>query len=385
MKKGLEYNVALALYFLIVIGIVTLEYLLITDKVISILVIFFSISLSVIISFFIEFGYESKTSLSYRKKYQELKSKENRTNFEELYLLAFQSKADDILKEYISKNKIKGVESLDVYIGKLNEIEVFYRYSGFEVTLTIQSDKTNYQINSPMKYDAVKENQEFEKMKNTDININLSSSIESFFIEVVSFIKEENKVILDYIDRSNVDPVFNGRLFHKLDYYKKVLKDFSIVYLVFSVVFLIGTIVMIIDVINKTNDEAIYGLVAFSAAFLSLLCGSILNLRNLSLIRSDIENKRTSQINGKPKKARVLYTKLNKHSPPQLLCIELTFDKLKLVIPFEDGKYFLKTGSLKRCNKKLSEITRKLTYLEKSKVVILGSEEYKKVVFQEFL
>ena len=122
MKKSLEYNVALALYFLIVIGIVTLEYLLITDKVISILVIFFSIPLSVIISFFIEFGYESKTSLSYRKKYQELKSKENRTNFEELYLLAFQSKADDILKEYISKNKIKGIESLDVYIGKLNEI-----------------------------------------------------------------------------------------------------------------------------------------------------------------------------------------------------------------------------------------------------------------------
>lgn len=320
------------------------------------------------------------------KYYNQLKLKPNLNNYEKLYILTYQNKIEEILKDEFKKNKLKDISSLDGYIENINEINIIYKYSSCEVLIEITDNNIKYSIDTPTKYDGLDSNKEFENKKDTKININSFNDFDLFIDSLVLLIEQTMNEITNFKNNNIVDEVFNGRLINKLKNSSNYLKQEGYVCAILGpillIMFTIITVFMITDTdYIKENPFGYYLGFMFSILFVAFtgFC-SIYGLNYIFKYRNmldDIKNKRTTVITEKPIRIRIIKDQLNKYNSRRTLrYIKLYFKHTSILIPYINNEYVKKPKNIRLTIDKLMDLECNITYLSKSRIVIKGGEKY---------
>ena len=110
-----------------------------------------------------------------KKYFNYLKQKTERNIFEEFYILTYQQKADELVKQHLEKNKISGIHSINLESTYNKKVFMYCSYKGFRIVLLFDNDSVQYAVDSPSRYNGTKANINFEKLSKEDI------SYEQFF------------------------------------------------------------------------------------------------------------------------------------------------------------------------------------------------------------
>jgi len=318
-----------------------------------------------------------------KKYYMKIKSKENKSSYEKLYILAYQEKDEEII-DILRLHKIKDLRDVGIYVNKVDQIDIIYRYKGFDVTIKVYETKVVYLIDTPSRYDYLEINKEFEKENIIEIeikNINYDTLINKL-IEVINTTKEK---IITFTYTNVVDEVFNGRLLRKIERYKKNCKELGIIEVVFGSLIAIILLLVVLANINNpnffgNNTEKIIGIICFSLfiafGFFSVIHGIELIKLHISAT-NDFNQKRLKKIKERPKKIKIIYEdNYRRRNVRYISGIIICFDKVKLTIPFECIEGKKRDANIKLFKQKCLEIRDEITYLEKSKLIINGSKKY---------
>ena len=100
-----------------------------------------------------------------KKYFNYLNQKTERTMFEEFYILTYQQKADELVKQHLEKNKISGIHSINLESTYNKKVFMYCNYKGFRIVLLFDKDSVQYAVDSPSRYDGTKANINFEKLK----------------------------------------------------------------------------------------------------------------------------------------------------------------------------------------------------------------------------
>ena len=305
-------------YIATILSFIALAVYAIIDKnyklliTLGVLVLFF-----VVVILFIQFSTvginkrQKKLSLQYKK----YKNKANRTLFEELYMMAFTERLDEQLKSFMKKEKLKSIQALCSDVIDEETFDIFYRYIGFDVTLSIKKNNLNYCIDSPVKYDGTSQNISFEKKKDVDIDINKLSSIDEFYNMIKGLISEINIEIDNFKETNSTDEIFNGRL---VDSFERLVKRFkyegyiSVILGPPILVFMMfGLVYSFIDISYK--EENFVGFIAciiscfcLGIVFLFIIIIGINYLKIYKNYQKDFDLKRYKVTNEKIKNIRVV-------------------------------------------------------------------------------
>lgn len=327
-----------------------------------------------------------------REMYHYLKSKENKTNFETLFTYAYTSTADDKLKGILHKEKVKNISNLDVKVSSPNEIDITYSYKGFYVELSLTENGSYSEVTPPIRLINNKNTKNLKKMKVEDYKINNYFTLEEFFNVVVSDTIEKMQEIKEVFDiiESTKDPFFD-KLSQNLSNANSYFLFEGIICAVCGVFIVVLFTVLIIIGINpesnffgKSQDERTFGLILWIILIIIFINVSVYGLKYVIRYineKNDIKLKRVKMIDLKPRKVRLIYGKKGRYSSKETIdFLKLYYDKFNLLIPFEYSHELTNKGRLKECYLVLLEVSAKIKYLEKSKIVISGANEYKRIV-----
>lgn len=376
-------------YIATILSFIALAVYAIIDKnyklliTLGILVLFF-----VVVILFIQFSTvginkrQKKLSLQYKK----YKNKANRTLFEELYMMAFTERLDEQLKSFMKKEKLKSIQAICSDVIDEDTFDIFYRYIGFDVTLSIKKNNLNYCIDSPVKYDGTSQNISFEKKKDVDIDINKLSSIDEFYNMIKGLISEINIEIDNFKETNLTDEIFNGRLVDSfagsLKYFKNngyiavILGPPLLVFMIFGVVY------SFVDVsYRKENFVGFITLIVcgtiFSIVFLLCIIIGVKYLRIYKNYQKDFNLKRYKAIKQKIKNISVVRENASRHNSITLIrYLVLYYDNLKLIVPVKGFAPFAGRKNMKIFKEKCLEETCNIKYLEKSGLVFDGASKY---------
>lgn len=376
-------------YIATILSFIALAVYAIIDKnyklliTLGILVLFF-----VVVILFIHF---STAGINKRQKklslqYKTYKNKANRTLFEELYMMAFTERLDEQLKSFIKKEKLKSIQALCSDVIDEDTFDIFYRYIGFDVTLSIKKNNLNYRIDSPVKYDGTSQNISFEKKKDVDIDINKLSSIDEFYNMIKGLISEINIEVDNFKETNQTDEIFNGRL---VDSFERLVKRFKyegyisvILGPPILVFMMIGLVYSFIDISYK--EENFVGFIAciiscfsLGIVFLFIIIIGINYLKIYKNYQKDFDLKRYKVINEKIKNIRVVRENVGRYDSSRTIrYIILYYENLKLIVPIKGYVEFSGRKNLKVFKEKCLELKCSIKYLEKSKLVFDGAGRY---------
>lgn len=328
-----------------------------------------------------------------QKYYNELAKRDNLSIFEQVKLLAYEDKLDDLIRNKLKDKKIKNVLSLETDVNGIDKAMFWYRFNGFEVIVNISNDIVTYQIDSPANYEYLSDNHKFEEEKKEFINLNNYNSITEIIDDLVKLVLEINGQIEVFQASHTIDQTFNGRLLKKIENLRKCLKTNGLGLVILSPILLFGFSIMlyfgITDFEYREENPIGYtifmiSIVLFLAFIIFSLFIGIWCLKTLCAIKKDIQEKSIEKITVKPKNVKIIAESLGKHSIRRVLrFIYIVTDDCKLIIPFSNNHWINK--SVRKCAKECEKITAELTYLKTSKVVISGYSKYIGVVKRELL
>lgn len=384
MEKKEKFEIALGIISfigLVIIAIINKSY----KGLIAIGIMILLTAILFLIIFLLDLSIERKIK-KIIKHYGYLKSKSSINIYEELYILTFQNKIEELLKDEFKKNKLKDIHSLDVYIENINEVDIIYKYSSCEVLIEISNNNIKYSIDTPSKYDGIDANKEFEKKKDTNININSFNDFDLFIDSLVLLIEQTLNEINNFKNNNIVDEVFNGRLINKLRNSSSYLKQEGYVCAILGPILLIIFTIITVFIIKDTdyikeNPLGYYMGILFSILFVAFsgFC-TIYGLNYIFKYRNmldDIKNKRTTVITEQPVRIRIIKDQLNKYNSRRTLrYIKLYFKHTSILIPYINNEYVRKPKNIKLTIDKLLDLECNITYLSKSRIAIKGGEKY---------
>ncbi|MBQ8292579.1 MAG: hypothetical protein IJX78_02080 [Bacilli bacterium] len=334
--------------------------------------------------------YADKFLKKKQARYKSVLEKTSKTIYDELYILAYQKQADDLLKELIKKEKVKGISSLDIEIIGLDKIHLYYKYNSFDVEAYIKDDCVVYVIDSPAKYDGTKANKELEKKRTSSFKINNYISVEDFFDEFIEVIKTTNKEIDIYIENNVVDNIFNGRLIFKLKDSTDYLKREGYICAILGIFLFIASVAILYSGLQDkefmSNNQLGYFVCIFCALlFVGFTAGCTIYGFNYVIkylnMKKDIEHKQYEIMTEKPRRVRIIHDQKSKYSNHRTLrYIKLYYQKTSLLIPFSDYEEVNRIKNKRKCCKELLKLHKELKYLKRSRLVISGHQEYIKIV-----
>lgn len=327
-----------------------------------------------------------KTNKKIVDNYRALKEKPNKTVFDELYILAYQEKLDDLLIERIKRRKIKDVSSIIAYTEGTKSVEIDFIYRGFDFSASINEKNIQYQIRVATRYEILNNN-EFEKKHDVSYLLEEDNCVDDLIDNVCELIKSVIVEINDYCDLNKVDDIFNGRLNNKLCDYIFDLKQYRWLYIILLIMGISLSILFAVKIVEKdypNNEVLIMDLMIMCASvavsILSVI-SSIYYFTQYGKIQSDLKNKQTSFIESKPKRVIICRELLTKY-PRKLRYIKLYFDNKIIIIPL--AHCYLRKRNFKQFYSDCKKLEAKFTYLSKSNVVILGEERYINLVRKHF-
>ena len=318
--------------------------------------------------------------------YRALKEKSNKTIFDELYILAYQEKLDNLFNERIKQSKIKEVSSIVSYIEGTKSVEIGFFYRGFNFSASIYKENAQYQIRVATRYQLLK-NDEFEKKHNADFLLEEVNCVDDLINNFCELTKSVLVEINNYCDLNKVDDEFNGRLNNKLNDYILDIKEHRWVYITFLTIGILLAAILSVKIVAKdypNNEVLIMCLMFIGAGAIVSIFSTIFSIYcfiQYRKIQFDLKNKQTSVIDGKPKRAFICRQYFS-NGTPKLRYIKLYFDNRKVIIPL--AYCYLNKWNFKQFYSDCKKVEGKLTYLSKSNVVISGEERYIKLVRKHF-
>jgi len=327
-----------------------------------------------------------KTNKKIVDNYRALKEKPNKTVFDELYILAYQEKLDDLLIERIKRRKIKDVSSIIAYTEGTKSVEIDFIYRGFDFSASINEKNIQYQIRVATRYGLLNNN-EFEKKHDASNLLEEVNCLDDLIDNVCELTQNVLVEINNYCDLNKVDEVFNGRLNNKINDYISDVKQYRWLGITILIIGMILAVLFAIKIVEKdypNNEVLIMCLFFMSAGVVVSVLFTIYSIYYFSQYRKiqfDLKNKQTSFIEGKPKRVFICRELLTKF-PRKLRYIKLFFDNKKAIIPLTNC--YLYKRNFKQFYSDCKKLEAKFTYLSKSNVVILGEERYIKLIKKYF-
>lgn len=328
----------------------------------------------------------NKANKKINDKYHMLKEKTERTVFEECYVLSIKEELEKRIYEEVKINKHKEVGNIFSDICDLNTIDLYYRFRGFEVIITIKENNITYAIDTPSRYDGTKNNDEFENKKKTDFSPKEFYDIDSFIKNIYSLMLEINSDIDTFSLENITDENFNGRMFNKIKPFKDFLKREGLVCVIaspfFIIFFIVGLYFAISDV--EYRNENLPGYITsliliplFLGFFLFVFIYGIFRLVQLNNLKNDLKQKNFSIIEGVPTKVKISKEAAGRHSNTIFIrCIILYFDKVKLYISLPQFTTLENNKNVRVFYNECLKVKCKLKYLTKSKIVFDGENKY---------
>lgn len=330
-------------------------------------------------------GFAKKTK-KLNKEYHKLKEKNCRTLFEELFTLSYTDKLDELLKEYCKKEKVKSIQSLSTDVIDVTRIDLYYRYIGFDVSVSIRENEINYIIDSPVKYDGTSQNITFEKKKRVEIDINCLANVNEFLKMINELIKTINVEIKEFEEVNVTDEIFNGRLVHNFEMLVKRFKQEGLLLVILgplvTIFFIIAFIYCLVDV--SYREENIIGFhlatILCPAFAILFIIGIILGIQYLIIsisYKKDFRLKRYKEIKQQLKNIKVVREARSRYDSIKVIrFLVLYYDNIKLIVPVKGYVEFNNRKNMRKFKAKCLEETCNIKYLERSKLVFDGANKY---------
>ena len=327
------------------------------------------------------------------KYFNYLNQKTERTIFEEFYILTYQQKADELVKQHLQKNKINEIHSINLE-STYNKVFMYCSYKGFRIVLLFDKDSVQYVVDSPSRYNGTNANINFEKLSKEDIAYEQFFDINELGDFIANLISKLKDKIESFSDTNIVDPIFNGRLLNKTKSYLSHMKKEGLICVILTppltAFMLWGLIYSFVDKNYKIENPAgfytaIICCSAFSIFFFILLIYGIKLLVQRRKFKKDYMLKSLSTIFEFPNKVKIIKEKPGKYSDNfYLISAKLYFNKIKLIIPF-DGELILNKQNIKKCCEECKKIKSEIKYLPKSRIIIDGEKQFVKIIKKQIL
>ena len=359
------------------IGLFMFLSLLIDNEIISFILSILVFVLLFYLAFKIWDWYPDKIKELTSNKYNELKIKENKTMYEELYVNAYTDYTVTILELLLKENKVNNVYNLDFHVSyDKNYVSFHFNHKRHSVYYYLYENKIEYYIDSPPKYDHLDCNKEYEKTKKIDININEYDTLESYFNELIPSIRENIEIIDKFEEDVNLISINKVALEEAIDY-KDYNKDMSIFLIVLSFILLIMCVFITINTIELENKISIILNVIILLIPISGLGAGIYALIVSFIMAKDIKKQNVSFISGTPDKAKLKIEYIGYRQKVKICTgIKIFINDKKLILPYSFS------NPTKEDKMFISDIVTKtkleLTYYTNSKLIVSGSESIKK-------
>lgn len=357
----------------------------------GLLLVFFSVVFVFLVIFDYKFNNQKNMKV---KKYRKIRNKENKSIFEELFIKAFQNKLDDEIREITKEFDIKNIKNFEVELIDKETIHIYYRYNRFTVYTYIKDDKVSYHIDTPEEYDGTKENKLFESKKYFSKKINDYNSVKEFLNEFALVTSSIQNDVNTFVDNNIVDDVFNGRLYHKLLNFSKVIKLEGFLCSILGFIMIGFFIYMFYLGIFKWEYDGklfatILGIIMCLFLTLFLFYMTFYGLQLLKIwfgMIKDIENREVCTIKDEVIKVKIKHDEASRYSRIRYIrYIKVYFKDLSVYIPFSNNEILNNPENIKKCVKECMIVNRELTYLKRSKVVIKGDNAFYAIVKKHLL
>ncbi len=323
------------------------------------------------------------------KKYQAIQKQDNITPFDQLYILTFQGKIEEKLREIIKHKKYKDIGLDDFEILEDNKLAFNFKYQEFYFEYLISDDKIKYKLIPPTKY-QVTEFQTTNTLEQVlDFTVNDDNLVE-FINRLIENVNDLKISITKFLTNYHVDEVFNGKLSNKLSALLSYIKTEGLCVIIISPIFLIILFVLLFTTIkdpNFTNNNPTEYVITviFLTIFIGIIIGYLIYGLNYLKIylnyQNDFKNKSTSKLTTPPKRVRLIYDQQSKwRRNGAIRYLKLYYDNMSLLIPFNGYQMINHNFNKKECYEECLEIIPNLTYLTKSKIVISGGNKYINIV-----
>ncbi len=321
-----------------------------------------------------------------KQRYESIKQQEIKTVFGECYVLAYEDSLASSLFSVFEKNKVNGIRSITTDIDGINSIIIRCQYNAFEVFIHVYKDRTDYRIFPPSRFDIIKSTKSFIEKRTAKISSVECYDIESFLYQLSTLMGNIKNIIDIFISSNKVDNIFNGRLLHKFDYYWNNAKIESIIGIIvgpflFVMMFCCFVFGFLTDKEYQAENPIGFWLAGIFTVLFMILSVCVLVLGIVELSRKhkfdkDFEAKKYCKISGKPTKVKInaeiqrsgAYARYTRS-------MVLYFGKIKLFLPLEPiGFNDIKV--IKKCKAECMKINANIKYLESSKIIFDGANEY---------
>ena len=199
-KEYIGIVVSIVLFIsLFIIGIVINKMVLIA---VSSFMILFIIVLIIFLRFYDPFKDMKKLENRIDNKKKELIEKKNKTAFEKLYIMTCNNQIDNFLNEYLKNKQDKRIKTINIETNTEDSLLFSCGYIGFDIDLIVKNDEIKLCIDSPSKYDGIKENEELENKKIIKINQEYNLSKKLFIDYLIEIINQSVSDLTDYMSKN---------------------------------------------------------------------------------------------------------------------------------------------------------------------------------------
>ena len=326
----------------------------------------------------------AKEEATLKQHFESAKQQENKSVFEECYVLAYDDSLSSSLYYAFKKNKVDGIRSITTDIADTNSIIICCQYNSFEINIRVYEDHIDYRIFPPSRFDIIKSTKSFIEKRTAKISSKEYYGIESFLSQLSALMSDITVIVDKFISSNKVDNVFNGRLLHKFDYYWSNAKVDSIAGIIagpFISITLIYCFIFLLlpDKEYRAENPIGFWLAAIFIVLLSILgiyvfSHGIVELSRKYKFEKDFEMRRYCKISGKPTKIKI-NVEITKSYNMYIKSIFLYFGKTKLFLPLAP-KRIDNLKNVKKCKAECMKIHANIKYLETSKIIFDGAQGY---------
>ena len=319
--------------------------------------------------------------------FESIKQQENRSIFEECYILAYDDSLSSSLFSAFKKNKVDGIRSIDTNVVDKNYVLICCQYNSFEINIHIYEDHIDYRIFPPSRFDIIKSTKSFIEKRTAKISSQKYYDIDSFLYQLSTLMGDIKDIVDRFIASNKVDNMFNGRLLHKFNYYFSNVKVESICGIIagpflFTIICICAFVLLPDKDYTSENPigfwiSAIF-MVLFSILSVYVFVHGIVELSRKHKFEKDFEGRKYCKISGKPTKVKINVDKV-KDGPMYTKSMILFFGKTKLFLPLE-LRNVDNFKVIKKCKAECLNIHSNIKYLETSKVIFDGANEYINVI-----
>lgn len=330
----------------------------------------------------------AKEEATLKQHFESAKQQENKSVFEECYVLAYDDSLSSSLYSTFKKNKVEDIRSITTDVDDINSVSVCCQYNSFEIDLRIYDDHIDYRIFPPSRFDIIKSTKSFIEKRTAKISSEECYDIESFLCQLSTLMSDIKNIVDKFIASNKVDNMFNGRLLNKFHYYwhnTRVESIFGIIAGPFISITLIYCFIFLLlpDKEYRAENPIGFWLAAIFFVLLSILgiyvfSHGIGELSRKYKFEKDFEMRRYCKISGNPTKVKI-HVEIPKGGNMYTKSMVLYFGKTKLFLPLEP-RNVENFKIIKKCKAECKNIHANIKYLETSKIIFDGANEYINVI-----